>query len=802
MIVVKVIVDVPVLNVNQTFDYEVPEQFTSVIEVGMRVLVPFGPRKVMGFVVELSDNSTFTKLRSLVDVLDIEPALTKELIEIGKWLADETLCFYVTAYSAMLPQALKSTYDKIYELIDTTTTDPRLQELFSKSHSITHKAYEQSNLPLSVMQKAVRNNQVEVRYIVKDRGRVKKVTMVKPLLNQAELQASLMDLAANATKQRDIIEHFTVNPNAIISSSLKRKLSASDGTLKALVQKGILTTYQQEILRNPFEGRTFKKTKPYKLTKEQNIALESISKSISANKNETFLLYGVTGSGKTEVYLQAIDKVLQKGQEAIVLVPEIALTPQMVTRFKERFGKKVAVMHSALSVGEKYDEWRKIQKKQVQVVVGARSAIFAPFENLGIIIIDEEHETTYKQEDQPRYHARDVAIERAKKHQCPVVLGSATPTLESFARAQKDVYHLLELTKRTNQMPLPPVHVVDMREELQSGNRSMFSRSLMEGIKMRLVQKEQVVLLLNRRGFATFIMCRDCGFVEECPHCDISLTYHKNDHQLKCHYCMYISTVPTACPSCESEAIRHFGTGTQKVEEELTRLIPEARIIRMDIDTTRRKGSHERLLDQFRNEEADILLGTQMIAKGLDFEKVTLVGVLTADSMLNLPDFRSSERTFQLLTQVSGRAGRHDLLGEVFVQTYTPEHYSIQLASTYNYIEFYKKEMMIRKRFNYPPYVFLVLINISHINQIKTIQTAQSIAKILRNQIGKSSIILGPTPSPLGRIKNRYRYQIIIKYKTDLHLREALQQVLDYYQEEILKKDLQVRIDTKPYHFM
>jgi primosomal protein N' (replication factor Y) len=494
--------------------------------------------------------------------------------------------------------------------------------------------------------------------------------------------------------------------------------------------------------------------------------------------------------------------VIHQGKEAIVLVPEISLTPQMVNRFKGRFGKQVAVMHSALSAGEKFDEWRKIQRKEVSVVVGARSAVFAPFENLGIIIIDEEHETSYKQEDQPRYHARDVAIWRGRRNGFPVVLGSATPTLESYARAQKGVYELAVLKKRTNNRPLPEVITVDMRSELHAGNRTMFSRLLMEKLKTCIEKGEQAVLLLNRRGYSTFIMCRDCGHVEECPHCDIALTYHKNNQRLKCHYCSYEAAVPSICPECSSDLIRYFGTGTQRVEESLTELMPEARIIRMDVDTTRRKGAHEKLLRAFGEGKADILLGTQMIAKGLDFENVTLVGVLTADSMLNLPDFRSSEKTFQLLTQVSGRAGRHELSGEVIIQTYTPEHYSIQLASEYDFESFYKKEMTVRRAFHYPPYYYLALITISHENHVQAVQAGQQVVRLLQERIQPGTIILGPTPSPIPRIKDRYRYQCMIKYKHEPNLRKKIQEITELFKESIQKNDLQIIVDMQPYQMM
>ena len=553
---------------------------------------------------------------------------------------------------------------------------------------------------------------------------------------------------------------------------------------------------------NPYDDDSIERTEPLPLTDEQQQAIEPILESIEKEKHDVFLLHGVTGSGKTEIYLQAIQEVINQGKEAIVLVPEISLTPQMVKRFKSRFGKNVAVMHSALSAGEKFDEWRKIQRKEVQVVVGARSAIFSPFENLGIIIIDEEHETTYKQEEQPRYHARDVAIYRGKKNDFPVVLGSATPTLESYARAAKGVYKLATLKKRTNEKPMPEVTTVDMRKELHAGNRTMFSRLLMEKMREALKKGEQIVLLLNRRGYSTFVMCRECGHVAECPHCDSALTYHKNNQRLKCHYCSFEEPVPNRCPECASNLIRYFGTGTQRVEEALLQLLPEARVIRMDVDTTRRKGAHEKLLRDFVEKKADILLGTQMIAKGLDFENVTLVGVLAADSMLHLPDFRSSEKTFQLLTQVSGRAGRHELTGEVIVQTYTPDHYSIELASKYDFETFYKKEMAMRRRFQYPPYYYLVLITVSDPNHVHAIQAAQRMVQLLEKRVSPQTVILGPTPSPIARIKERYRYQCIIKYKREPELRRHIQQVTDFVENGSQTNDLQIIVDMQPYHMM
>ncbi|MBP1968152.1 primosomal protein N' (replication factor Y) [Virgibacillus natechei] len=802
MNIAKVIVDVPVSSINQTFDYQIPERFQDILTNGMRVIVPFGPRKLMGFVVGKATESSFDNLKEISDVLDLTPALTNELLDLGKWVANQTMSLYITALQAMLPQVLKAQYKKeIKRITDEALPDP-LENLFAGRDVIAFEELEASTIRYPQLQKAVQDGEISIEYLVKSKITKKYVTMIAPARESYLLEEAKQDLSTSAKKQRQILIYFIESPEAIEKQLLLKKLNTTSSTLKALLDKSLLGSYRTEVYRNPYDDDTITRTTALELTEEQQLAVQPIQEKIASGEHDVFLLHGVTGSGKTEVYLQAIQEVIYKGKEAIVLVPEISLTPQMVKRFKERFGTNVAVMHSALSAGEKYDEWRRIQRKEVQVVVGARSAIYAPFENIGIIIIDEEHETTYKQEDQPRYHARDVAIYRAETHQCPVILGSATPTLESFARAQKGVYKLGTLSKRTNEKDMPEVNIVDMREELHAGNRSMFSRSLKEKIEERIQKGEQIVLLLNRRGHSTFVMCRDCGHVKECPHCDIALTFHKNNNQLKCHYCSHEEVMPRNCPECESDLIRYFGTGTQKVEESLTKLIPEASVIRMDVDTTRRKGSHEKLLNQFVNKEANILLGTQMIAKGLDFENVTLVGVLTADSMLHLPDFRSSEKTFQLLTQVSGRAGRHELTGEVIVQTYTPDHYSIELASNYDFTQFYKKEMGMRKTFQYPPYVFLVLLTVTHQNKVKVAQVTQRIVQLLLKSVKDETTVLGPTPSSIPRMKDRYRYQCMIKYRNEPQLRDYINKILDQYAEEMRKEDLVIKVDMQPYHLM
>lgn len=804
MKIAKVIVDVPANQTDRCFDYLVPEEWDALdfVQPGMRVIVPFGPRKVQGFVIEVSDKTDVKKLKPLESVLDITPVLTQELLQLGVWLRDTTLCFLITAYQAMLPAAMKVKYEKeVHIKNDSIIFCEELKPYIGKK-IIQWKEIENNKRIFPIIQKEIKKGNMEVVYHALDRAKEKRVKVISAKLSTEELYQLHQSLSNNAMKQKEVLKFFSENPKEIELQELMAVLDTTVSPINALVKKGILLESFKEVYRDPYEHRDFKSTKPLQLTEKQTNAITPILKTINNNLHEVFLMYGITGSGKTEIYMQAIDRVLKQGKEAIMLVPEISLTPLMVERFKGRFGNEVAVMHSGLSTGEKYDEWRKIQRKEVRVVVGARSAIFAPFENLGIIIIDEEHETSYKQEENPRYHARDVAIKRGIIHDCPVILGSATPSLESFARANKNVYQLLTLKERINASTLPTVEIVDMREELRNGNRSMFSQALLEKVKDRLMKGEQSVLFLNRRGFSTFVMCRDCGYVLNCPHCDISLTYHKRDYKLKCHYCSFEMPLPRSCPECNSEHIRFFGTGTQKVEEELAKIIPEARVIRMDVDTTSRKGSHEKLLHAFGEKQADILLGTQMIAKGLDFPDVTFVGVLAADSMLHIPDFRASEKTFQLITQVSGRAGRHHLPGEVVIQTYTPEHYSIELAAIPDYESYYGREMLLRKNYCYPPFYYLTLVTVSHPELMKVVDITEKISEQLRRELSNQAIVLGPVASPIPRIKDRYRYQCMIKYKDEPKLSKTLQKLIQHYQQEMSRSELQISIDMNPYMMM
>ncbi|WP_216828038.1 primosomal protein N' [Alkalihalobacterium elongatum] len=801
--IAKVVVDVPSGQTDRQFDYKIPNQWVQILEKGMRVVVPFGPRSIQGFVVEIVESSSVEKLKEIKDILDVTPVLTEELLQLGNWLTEQTLAYKISSYQVMLPAALKTKVEKQLICIEQKRLPRSLQPFFATQSLVKWDDIIKSEPGLiTSIKDAVKQGILEVQYSVKDKGKKQTHRMIDCNFSKEQLSELLVTLPSRAEKQIALVQYFITNEGKVPLIRLIELTQSSRSSIKALVDKGVLVETEEEFYRDPFINETFEQTKPLPLTNQQQQVTTPILKSIEEKVHKTFLLHGVTGSGKTEVYLQVIERVLAEGKEAIVLVPEISLTPQMVDRFKGRFGSQVAVLHSGLSSGEKYDEWRKIHRKEVRVAVGARSAIFAPFENLGIIIIDEEHEGSYKQEEMPRYHARDVAIFRGKHYNCPVVLGSATPSLETYARAKVGRYVLLTLGERVNQGPMPTVEVVDMREELRAGNRSMFSNALFEKMKDRLEKNEQMVLLLNRRGFSTFVMCRDCGYVATCEHCDISFTYHKTNHSLKCHYCGHEERMITTCPSCSSEHVRFFGTGTQRVEEELGKVLPEARVIRMDVDTTRRKGSHQKLLKDFGDGKADILLGTQMIAKGLDFPNITLVGVLTADTMLHLPDFRSSERTFQLLTQVSGRAGRHKLPGEVIVQTYTPEHYSIELVKEHDYVHFFQREMLIRKSSGYPPYYHIALINVSHQELPKVIHVTEKITHFLKQQLSSEANILGPVASPIARLKDRYRYQCMIKYKNEPAFGKILREIQQHYSRETAQGSLQISIDMNPQIFM
>lgn len=592
---------------------------------------------------------------------------------------------------------------------------------------------------------------------------------------------------ATSLAQKKILELFLDRK----SISRKELLNISSSALSTLVEKNVLRSIKKEDYRMRYEVREDQKKV---LTCSQQVVVDAV---LENKRGVPFLLFGVTGSGKTEVYMQIIEGVLKKKKTAIILVPEISLTPQMVEQFSNRFGNQIAALHSALSEGEKYDEWRRIARGEANIVIGARSAIFAPLKNIGVIIMDEEHSDSYKQGDKnPRYHARDIAIWRGKYHSCPVLLGSATPSLESMARAEKGVYELLMLKDRVNGKSLPSVDIIDMNQEIKNGSSHITKRLLFE-ISSCIARGEQAILFLNRRGFSTFVTCKNCSETIKCPNCDITLTYHKSSKMLRCHYCGYATPLPKTCPNCSEEALSDLGVGTEKIEEELQHLLPNARVLRMDVDTTSRKGAHKKMIDAFRNHEYDILLGTQIVAKGLDFSDVTLVGVINADTSLNIPDFRSSENTYSLLSQVAGRSGRSEKSGKVYIQTFNPSHYAISFVEHHDYLGFYKEEMNIRRKLGYPPFYFLCYLKISGRDANYLFQEALKIKRSLERNL-EHTTILGPTSLAVFKVNNIYRYGIILKYKKEDLLYDILGKIQNHYKNN---HKLKVDIDFNPSHF-
>ena len=718
----NVIIEYPVKSLNKMFIYKVPEELQGVIQVGMKVYVPFGVKEVFGFVMELKDtNDTDYELKDIIRIDNSELVLNKELVDIGKYLSSITLCNLITAYQTMLPSSLKI-----------------------KEQKHNYNIYDEYVL-LKDINKA--ND-----YIKKYPNRKKQIEIINRLkenkLNKKEISSNIL----KSLKEEDLIDFEKVSKYRINKDNNK------------IVKK--------------------------ELTAEQN----KVYNSVALEKYATYLLYGITGSGKTEVYIKWIEKVINAGKTAIMLVPEIGLTTQIANRFYEAFGSDVAIFHSSLSEGEKYDEYLKILRGDVHVVVGTRSAIFVPLKNLGIIIIDEEDSSSYKQDNNPRYHARDIAIYRGKYNNIPVILGSATPSLESKARADKGVYKLLKLTKRIGNAQLPKIYLVDMEAEMKKRN-TIFSDLLKDKIAEKLAKQEQIILLLNRRGFATFITCSNCGYTYKCPNCDITLTYHKTTNNLICHYCGYQKRRDELCPNCHEKSLNYYGLGTEKLEETIKNLFPDIRVVRMDQDTTRNKGKHEEIINAFKEHKYDLLLGTQMISKGLDFPKVSLVGVINADTTLNLPDYRSTENTYSLLSQVAGRAGRSEIPGEVIIQTFNPDNFCLNCVKENNYDKFYVQEMNFRKNLRYPPYYFMVGIKIIGKDYEKTLANAKKAKYYLTQNLNKDTLVLGPTTAAILKFNNEYRMQIIIKYKFDDKLMPTLKELDNIF---INIKDSYLEIDFNP----
>lgn len=779
--IAKILVDVPAKAVDRLFDYAVPKELAEVLEIGMRVIVPFGPRDAMGFCLELSDVSDYPKeLKPVSIVLDIEPYLTAELIDLAKKIAIDTTSTLIKVLETMLPAALKAVYTPKFTLENEIRLPASLKPLFAGKSEIL---MDKSLSPYAAdIKKAVRIDAIRQGYEIRSKNRAQSVRCVK-LVDANHI--------AKTEKHLAVIEHLKkASDRTSILSELLATLQLTESVVRTLEKKSVVSVFDREVYRDVVSLKP-DVDKRVTLNPKQQAARDEIVASLGTGT--TFLLHGVTGSGKTEVYLSVIEEVLKRGQEVIFLVPEIALTPMMVNRFKGRFHDRVAVLHSALSIGEKYDEWRKIIRKEASIVIGARSAVFAPFTNLGLIVVDECHESTYKQDEMPKYYAIDVAVRRAETCRAPIILGSATPNIETFARVKRGYFKLLELPERAQNAKIPEVEVVDMKGEFKKGNAGSFSELLKGEIALRLERKEQVILLLNRRGYHTFVICRDCGHVIQCPNCDISLTYHETDHSLKCHYCGHKQDVVRKCPKCGSEALQYMGTGTQRIEEELQESFPTARIVRMDNDTTRLKNAHEKLLNQFES-EGDILLGTQMIAKGLDFPRVTLVGIIQADGSLYRPDFRAPEQTFQLIMQVSGRAGRSDLSGKVVVQAFNPGHYAIRYAVANDYLGFYHYEMSLRKLAKYIPFYYLAEVVLSGENVRDIFIRGKEIAKSFRAALSPEAVVLGPVLPQVARIRNKYSCQILVKYRNEPALDDLLFDTVEKYSAD----DIFVNVDKSP----
>lgn len=704
---------VEIKKIDKTFTYLVPNNMK--VDVGYRCIVPFGNKKLEGFILKIEDNFECDyELKEIISLVDEMPVLNDELIDLGNYLSKKTMCNLISAYQTMLPSALKA-------------------------------------------KKGFTVNKKNEKYL-------KLIKEYNPISKNEE---NILDLF----KEEEIL--------------YKKAKKVSSYTVNNLIKKGVLEFTYKEVYR--INNEDIKEDKKIKLNEEQ----ENVINKISFDNFKPYLLHGVTGSGKTEVYMNLIEKVKFLNKQALVLVPEISLTPQIVDTFRKRFGEEIAILHSGLSIGEKYDEWRKIERGEVSIVIGARSAVFAPINNIGIIIIDEEHSSTYKQENNPRYNAIDIALYRAKKHNCPIVLGSATPSIESYTRAKSSIYELLEMKNKVNRKN-SKVILVDMKNEIRKKNR-IFSDILKEQINYKLNNNEQVILLLNRRGYTTTVSCKNCGYVHKCPNCDIPLTYHLKSHKMKCHYCNYETSKLNVCPVCHSNDINERGMGTEKLEQEVLKEFPKAKVLRMDVDTTRTKNAHQKIIEAFQSEEYNILIGTQMIAKGLDFPKVTLVGVINGDATLNIPDFRSGERTFQLLNQVSGRAGRSELEGIVIIQAFNVDHYSMICSKNNDYLSFYNKEMSLRKTLNYPPFCNLCLIKIQGIDNVKCEEEGRKIVSYLRENL-KEEIILGPSPSVIPKINNIYFYQIIIKYKNT----KKILKYLDFINNKYKNNKISVGIDFNP----
>jgi primosomal protein N' (replication factor Y) len=806
------------LPVRKTFTYEVPAGLKAEVSPGKRVLVPFGRRILTGLVLGPAQTlPSHTAILPLRQVLDGEISLPEKSLRLLLWVSRYYLEPIGEVMKAAFPAGVQVRSKET--LVLTAAGEEALPRLPADwpEGKILHdlKDRKAKEASFSSLQKKYPTSLRTALERMKGKGWVER----KEDLDRAQVREKKINWARLRSSQEEVrlspgqkeILDFLRKAGPVPVSELKARYKNASPSLNRLKVRGLVEIFPQESFREPsWEGiEDWFDGPPSLLTEDQERALAEISAALHERKFRPFLLHGVTGSGKTEVYLRAIEETVSRGRQALLLVPEISLTGQLLAYFRSRIQYPMAVLHSGLSAGERYDEWRRVRKGLVQLVIGARSAVFAPLDSPGIIIIDEEHDPSYKQEEKVRYHARDLALVRGKMENAVVILGSATPSLESYHNALGGKFKLLSLPARIDRRPLPEIRILDMRQEQGEGKeKPVFSRALRESLEQSLARGEQALLFLNRRGFSTFALCRDCGFVHRCPNCSVSLTYHLPDKTFRCHYCDHVLSAPDRCPECASPAVLLFGIGTQRLEEEIKKILPQVPVSRMDRDSTTRKGSHQRILGQVRRGEVNLLIGTQMITKGHDFPRVTLVGVLAADLSLNVPDFRAGERTFQLLTQVAGRAGRGDLPGKVLIQSFAPEHYSIQLAQSQDYAAFYRQEIQFRREMAYPPFVRLVNLRLESNSESRLRKYAQALEAqvqgILKGEkkYREEVDILGPAMAPLARLKGKHRCQMLFKGKRWNSLHEFTERVLARIEERIPARGVKLTVDVDPVHML
>lgn len=810
---VSVVINNTTREYDKFYDYIVPDELCDYIMPGVRVLVPFGRgnRLREAFVMEVKQTSQFANLKEVSQVIDDTPILTSELIGLSKYMKKRYICTYDMAIHCMLPTGLGLLYRQDAIVVNDSFTDQNISELNEDEKKIikmltendgklsVDKLKEMSKKPvMKVLNELVLKEYIQIVNHFEMKIKAKTVKAAYPIKEEEEFQELINNNKIRSINYIRIME-MLFEERLIFVSELNA-LGYSTAVLKNMEKRGYISMLDIQVERDPLEDLDIAQTKPLPPTIGQEKALKTIYEALQSKQYYEILLHGVTSSGKTEVYMQAIGQAIKDGRNAIMLVPEIGLTPQTVRQFKGRFGERVAVLHSRLSMGERYDQWNKIRNGDVRVVIGARSAIFAPLENIGIIIIDEEHETSYKSDRTPKYDVRGIAAYRCMFNNATLLYGSATPSIENYYRAITGKIKLVEMNERTNNKPLPDIITVDMRREQDKGLRNEFSDLLVQELIKNKELGEQSLIFINRRGYSNFILCKECGYIVLCPYCSVSLTYHQAVQRLVCHYCSYTTVTPSICPVCKNEHIEPYGFGTQKVEEHIPLICKDMSVIRMDLDTTSSKHGHQTILDTFKNDQIDVMVGTQMIAKGHDFPNVTLVGILSADSLLGSGDFRASERTFQLITQSAGRAGRAEKKGRVILQTYDPDNFSIKSAINQDYKDFYTQEIALRNALKLPPFYQLGLVQVSAKDKEMASNIINKIHLDIINNITMDSDIFvsTPAPSPISKLKNQYRWRIVLKHPKIKVLANIFEWIYDKYSGSG-KRQWTVSMDINPY---